>query len=59
MPDYRSEPMPWEEPLDLARRFASTPCILLYSGLRMVLFGLVAAALTYAIGRLIGVSIGG
>jgi vacuolar iron transporter family protein len=31
----------------------------LYSGLRMVLFGLVAAGLTYAIGRLIGVSIGG
>lgn len=31
----------------------------LYSGLRMVLFGLTAAALTYGIGRLIGVSIGG
>jgi VIT1/CCC1 family predicted Fe2+/Mn2+ transporter len=31
----------------------------LYSGLRMVLFGLVAAGLTYGIGRLIGVSIGG
>jgi VIT1/CCC1 family predicted Fe2+/Mn2+ transporter len=31
----------------------------LYSGMRMVLFGLVAAGLTYAIGRLIGVSIGG
>jgi VIT1/CCC1 family predicted Fe2+/Mn2+ transporter len=31
----------------------------LYSGMRMVLFGLVAAALTYGIGRLIGVSIGG
>ncbi len=30
-----------------------------YSGLRMVLFGLTAAALTYGIGRLIGVSIGG
>jgi VIT1/CCC1 family predicted Fe2+/Mn2+ transporter len=31
----------------------------LYSGFRQVLFGLVAAALTYGIGRLIGVSIGG
>jgi VIT1/CCC1 family predicted Fe2+/Mn2+ transporter len=31
----------------------------LYSGMRMVIFGLVAAALTYGIGRLIGVSIGG
>jgi VIT1/CCC1 family predicted Fe2+/Mn2+ transporter len=31
----------------------------LYSGMRMVLFGLTAAALTYGIGRLIGVSIGG
>ena len=31
----------------------------LYSGFRMVLFGLLAAALTYGIGRLIGVSIGG
>jgi VIT1/CCC1 family predicted Fe2+/Mn2+ transporter len=31
----------------------------LYSGTRMVVFGLVAAALTYGIGRLIGVSIGG
>jgi vacuolar iron transporter family protein len=30
-----------------------------FSGLRMVLFGLVAAALTYGIGRLIGVAIGG
>jgi VIT1/CCC1 family predicted Fe2+/Mn2+ transporter len=30
-----------------------------YSGLRQVLFGLVAAGLTYGIGRLIGVSIGG
>lgn len=30
-----------------------------YSGLRQVLFGLTAAALTYGIGRLIGVSIGG
>jgi vacuolar iron transporter family protein len=30
-----------------------------YSGMRMVLFGLTAAALTYGIGRLIGVSIGG
>ncbi len=31
----------------------------LFSGARMVLFGLLAAALTYGIGRLIGVSIGG
>jgi VIT1/CCC1 family predicted Fe2+/Mn2+ transporter len=31
----------------------------LYSGTRQVLFGLTAAALTYGIGRLIGVSIGG
>jgi vacuolar iron transporter family protein len=31
----------------------------LYSGLRMVIFGLTAAALTYGIGRLIGVSLGG
>lgn len=31
----------------------------LYSGMRMVIFGLVAAGLTYGIGRLIGVSIGG
>ena len=31
----------------------------LYSGMRMVLFGLIAAALTYGIGRLIGVSISG
>jgi len=30
-----------------------------YSGTRQVIFGLVAAALTYGIGRLIGVSIGG
>ena len=30
-----------------------------YSGLRMVLFGLTAAALTYGVGRLIGVSISG
>jgi vacuolar iron transporter family protein len=30
----------------------------LYSGMRMVLFGLTAAALTYGIGRLIGVSVG-
>ena len=30
-----------------------------YSGMRQVLFGLAAAGLTYAIGRLIGVSIGG
>jgi vacuolar iron transporter family protein len=32
---------------------------LLFSGGRQVLFGLAAAAITYAIGRLIGVSIGG
>jgi VIT1/CCC1 family predicted Fe2+/Mn2+ transporter len=31
----------------------------LHSGLRMVIFGLVAAAVTFGIGRLIGVSIGG
>ncbi len=31
----------------------------LYSGTRMVVFGLMAAAITFAIGRLIGVSIGG
>jgi vacuolar iron transporter family protein len=31
----------------------------LYSGMRMVIFGLAAAALTYGIGRLIGASIGG
>ncbi len=31
----------------------------LFSGLRMVLFGMVAAAITYGIGRLIGVTIGG
>lgn len=31
----------------------------LYSGLRMVIFGLLAAALTFGIGRLIGVSIAG
>jgi VIT1/CCC1 family predicted Fe2+/Mn2+ transporter len=31
----------------------------LYSGLRMVFFGLAAAGLTYSIGRLIGVSLGG
>lgn len=31
----------------------------LFSGSRQVLFGLLAAALTYAVGRLIGVSIGG
>ena len=30
-----------------------------FSGMRMVLFGLAAAALTYGIGRLIGVAIGG
>ena len=32
---------------------------LLYSGLRMVLFGLLAAGVTFGIGRLIGVSISG
>lgn len=32
---------------------------LLYSGFRMVLFGLLAAAITFGIGRVIGVSIGG
>jgi len=31
----------------------------LYSGLRMVIFGLIAAALTFGIGSLIGVSLGG
>jgi len=31
----------------------------LFSGMRMVLFGLIAAAVTFGIGRLIGVSIGG
>jgi predicted membrane protein (TIGR00267 family) len=31
----------------------------LYSGLRMVIFGLLAAAVTFGIGRLIGSSIGG
>jgi vacuolar iron transporter family protein len=31
---------------------------ILYSGLRMVIFGLIAAAITFGIGRLIGVSIG-
>ena len=31
----------------------------LYSGLRMVIFGLLAAAVTFGIGRLIGVSISG
>jgi VIT1/CCC1 family predicted Fe2+/Mn2+ transporter len=30
-----------------------------FSGMRMVLFGLLAAAVTFGIGRLIGVSIGG
>jgi VIT1/CCC1 family predicted Fe2+/Mn2+ transporter len=29
-----------------------------YSGMRQVLFGLIAAAITFGIGRLIGVSIG-
>jgi VIT1/CCC1 family predicted Fe2+/Mn2+ transporter/rubrerythrin len=32
---------------------------ILYSGMRMVIFGLLAAAVTFGIGRLIGVSIGG
>lgn len=32
---------------------------ILYSGFRMVIFGLMAAAVTFGIGRLIGVSIGG
>jgi VIT1/CCC1 family predicted Fe2+/Mn2+ transporter len=32
---------------------------ILYSGMRMVIFGLLAAALTYAIGSLIGVSLAG
>lgn len=32
---------------------------LLFSGMRMVIFGLLAAAITFGIGRLIGVSIGG
>jgi VIT1/CCC1 family predicted Fe2+/Mn2+ transporter len=32
---------------------------ILYSGMRMVVFGLIAAALTFGIGRLIGASIGG
>jgi VIT1/CCC1 family predicted Fe2+/Mn2+ transporter len=31
----------------------------LYSGMRMVIFGLLAAGLTYGIGKLIGVSVGG
>ena len=31
----------------------------LYSGMRMVIFGLIAAAVTFGIGRLIGVSIAG
>ncbi len=31
----------------------------LFSGLRQVLFGLIAAAITYGLGKLIGVSIGG
>jgi VIT1/CCC1 family predicted Fe2+/Mn2+ transporter len=31
----------------------------LYSGTRMVVFGLLAAAVTFGIGRLIGVSISG
>jgi VIT1/CCC1 family predicted Fe2+/Mn2+ transporter len=32
---------------------------ILYSGFRMVIFGLIAAAVTFGIGRLIGVSVGG
>ncbi|MCX6054342.1 MAG: VIT1/CCC1 transporter family protein [Chloroflexi bacterium] len=32
---------------------------ILYSGFRMVIFGLIAAAITFGIGRLIGVSVGG
>jgi VIT1/CCC1 family predicted Fe2+/Mn2+ transporter len=32
---------------------------ILYSGMRMVIFGLLAAAVTFGIGRLIGGSIGG
>jgi VIT1/CCC1 family predicted Fe2+/Mn2+ transporter len=32
---------------------------ILFSGTRQVIFGLIAAALTYAIGRLIGVNLGG
>jgi vacuolar iron transporter family protein len=32
---------------------------LLFSGMRMVIFGLIAAAITFGIGRLIGVTIGG
>ena len=32
---------------------------ILYSGMRMVVFGLLAAAITFGIGRLIGVSVGG
>jgi len=31
----------------------------LYSGLRIMIFGLIAAALTFVIGSLIGVSLGG
>jgi VIT1/CCC1 family predicted Fe2+/Mn2+ transporter len=31
----------------------------LFSGFRMVIFGLLAAAVTFGIGRLIGVNIGG
>jgi len=31
----------------------------LWSGMRQLLFGLVAAALTFSIGRLLGVSLGG
>ncbi len=31
----------------------------LFSGARMVIFGLIAAAITFGIGKLIGVSIGG
>ena len=32
---------------------------LLFSGMRQLLFGLCAAALTYGVGRLLGVSLGG
>lgn len=32
---------------------------ILYSGFRMVLFGLIAAAITFGIGKIIGVSVGG
>ncbi len=32
---------------------------ILYSGMRQVIFGLLAAAVTFGIGRLVGVNIGG